>query len=225
MCASPDRTRPARQHRGSGSSSAGTQGRPRRTSRASSERRRCFLPRTATRFMVSQGFGRTATRGPLPALLELVASWGPDVVVHESHDFAGAFAAECHGIAHVRVAPGLASSEDETLSLVSGPLAELRFELGRPADPDGAPAPYRRSASCRRRSSRTAVPRAPLPDGAARHLVAGEHGPVRVRDLRVRRRVARLLPRAVQRRLPRLGRSPRSRACHHRRRRRCRGAR
>ena len=69
-------------------------------------------------------------------VLEVVSDWQPDVVVRESQEYAGALAAERHGIPHVRVALGLASHEDETLSIVAATVDELRRELGLDGDPD-----------------------------------------------------------------------------------------
>jgi hypothetical protein len=59
-----------------------------------------------------------------------VSLWRPDVVVRESQEFAGCPAAERHGAPHARVALGVASSEQETLSLAAAPLDVLGDELG-----------------------------------------------------------------------------------------------
>jgi UDP:flavonoid glycosyltransferase YjiC (YdhE family) len=88
-------------------------------------------------YMVAEGFGRVATRTVLADVLQMTGAWRPDVVVRESQEFAGYVAAEHHGVPHVRIALGLASTERETAALVAGPVQELRAELGLPGDPDG----------------------------------------------------------------------------------------
>jgi UDP:flavonoid glycosyltransferase YjiC (YdhE family) len=85
--------------------------------------------------MMSEGFGDVAARAVLPGLLQLVGAWRPDVIVRESHEFAGALAAERHGIPAVRVALGLVSTEDELASLAAGAVDQLRGEIGLPTDP------------------------------------------------------------------------------------------
>jgi UDP:flavonoid glycosyltransferase YjiC (YdhE family) len=85
--------------------------------------------------MMAEGFGSVAAQAILPDLLTIVGSWQPDVVVHESQEFAAGLAAERHRVPHVRVALGLASTEDETLSLAAATLDELRAELGLARDP------------------------------------------------------------------------------------------
>ncbi len=85
--------------------------------------------------IVAEGFARICARVALPDMLRVVGAWRPDVVVRESQEFAACLAAERHGVPHVRVALGLASTEEETFSLAAGPVDELRAELGLPADP------------------------------------------------------------------------------------------
>jgi UDP:flavonoid glycosyltransferase YjiC (YdhE family) len=92
-------------------------------------------PRDGHARMMAKGFGSVAARAILADLLELVAGWQPNVVVHESQEFAAGLAAERHGVPHARVALGLASTEDETLSFAGAEVDELRAELGLPRDP------------------------------------------------------------------------------------------
>src|SRR3954468_12444139 len=80
--------------------------------------------------MIREGFGRAATRAALGDIMLLVGAWQPDVVISESQELAGALAAERHGIAHVRVALGLASTDRQTRALMAPALDELRAELG-----------------------------------------------------------------------------------------------
>jgi UDP:flavonoid glycosyltransferase YjiC (YdhE family) len=86
--------------------------------------------------MMAEGFGRVATRAALTDLLQMVGAWRPDVVVRESQEFAGAVAAERHGVAHARVALGLARTEADTLAFAAAAVDEVRAELRLPADPD-----------------------------------------------------------------------------------------
>jgi UDP:flavonoid glycosyltransferase YjiC (YdhE family) len=85
--------------------------------------------------IVTDGFGRLATRASLPGALQIVGAWRPDAVVRESHEFAGYLAAERHGVPHARVALGLASTENEALALVAAGLDDERAALGLPPDP------------------------------------------------------------------------------------------
>ena len=87
--------------------------------------------------LMASGFGDLATRTALPSLVELAWRFGPDVIVRESHEFAGALAAELHGIPHVRVALGLSSTENELVRLAAGAVDAQRGTLGLPADPHG----------------------------------------------------------------------------------------
>jgi UDP:flavonoid glycosyltransferase YjiC (YdhE family) len=94
-----------------------------------------LAPAEGHALMMAEGFARTATRALLPDLLRLVEASRPNLLVHESQEFAAALAAELHRIPHARVGLGLAAAEDELLSLAAGPLDVLRAELGLPADP------------------------------------------------------------------------------------------
>jgi UDP:flavonoid glycosyltransferase YjiC (YdhE family) len=85
--------------------------------------------------MMSEGFASIAARAILADLLEIAGSWRPEVIVRECQEYAGALAAERHGIPHVRVALGQTAQEEETLSVAAGPVEALRAELGLPADP------------------------------------------------------------------------------------------
>jgi len=87
--------------------------------------------------MMSEAFGSIATRAVLSDIVRIVEEWRPDLVLRESQEYAGALAAELHGIPHVRVALGLVAQERETLALAAGPVDSVRGELGLPADPAG----------------------------------------------------------------------------------------
>jgi UDP:flavonoid glycosyltransferase YjiC (YdhE family) len=56
-------------------------------------------------------FARLDATAALPRVREAITAFRPDVVVHESAEFAGPVAAELHGVPHARVAIGLATME------------------------------------------------------------------------------------------------------------------
>jgi len=87
--------------------------------------------------VIADGFAAIGARAALPAALDVIARWRPDVVVRESYDFAGALAAELHGVPCVRIALGPASTEAWVIDLAAGAVDEIRTELGLPPDPDG----------------------------------------------------------------------------------------
>jgi UDP:flavonoid glycosyltransferase YjiC (YdhE family) len=87
--------------------------------------------------IIRDGFVGLGARTALPDVLAIVESWQPDLVVRESYELAGAIAAELYRIPHALVTLGLASTEDWVRGLAAGPVAELRRELGLPADRAG----------------------------------------------------------------------------------------
>ena len=87
--------------------------------------------------MMAHGFACVAARTILADLVELVGAWQPDIVLHESQEFAAGLAAERHDVPHARVALGLSSTEEETFSLVAAEVDGLRVALGLPRDPHG----------------------------------------------------------------------------------------
>jgi UDP:flavonoid glycosyltransferase YjiC (YdhE family) len=92
----------------------------------------------AAKIAVTDVFGRLRGGAMLPGLLDLVAGWRPDVVIHEITEVAAVAAAERHGIPHVRLGIGLVMNEHWGLELMNPPLDELRARLGVRADPSGA---------------------------------------------------------------------------------------
>jgi len=82
-------------------------------------------------------FGRLRGRAALPAMLDAVSGWAPDVVVHEISELAGVAAAERHGVPHVRIGIGLAVGEHWGMAPMNEALEDLRADLGVPADPSG----------------------------------------------------------------------------------------
>jgi UDP:flavonoid glycosyltransferase YjiC (YdhE family) len=85
------------------------------------------------RIVVTEIFGRLYTRAALPAMLEAVDGWRPDLVLRESAEFSSSLAAEVHGVPQARVSV-LLGQEEGFLGYVPGVLGELRAELGLPPD-------------------------------------------------------------------------------------------
>ena len=81
----------------------------------------------ANAVVIGEVFGRLGAGAALPGVEAMIESWRPDVVVRESYEFASVVAAERAGIPHVRVATGLASTEEWVLGHAGKqPVAEIR---------------------------------------------------------------------------------------------------
>ena len=96
------------------------------------EQVRALSPEAANELMMRDLFGRIRGGAALPAMLEAVAGWGPDIVLHEISELAGPAAADRYGVAHARVGIGLAIGallHDRTYQrragLVAADIAEL----------------------------------------------------------------------------------------------------
>lgn len=87
--------------------------------------------------MIGAFFAGIDVRAALPALRAIVRDWSPDVIVHESFDFAGALAGELDGIPVVRVGLGVEAFDDHAIGLAAGSVDEARSRLGLVADPAG----------------------------------------------------------------------------------------
>jgi UDP:flavonoid glycosyltransferase YjiC (YdhE family) len=83
---------------------------------------------------LSAVFAHADARVALPGLLETIEAWRPDVVLSESTEFAGALAAELHGIAHARVPLALLTVEEWALGVTAQALDEVRARAGLPPD-------------------------------------------------------------------------------------------
>jgi UDP:flavonoid glycosyltransferase YjiC (YdhE family) len=77
----------------------------------------------ANAVIISEVFARLDAGAALPRAREAVATWRPDVVLHESAEFAGPIAATEHGVPHARVGIGL------------GVVERLMWELAQPCLP------------------------------------------------------------------------------------------
>jgi UDP:flavonoid glycosyltransferase YjiC (YdhE family) len=84
----------------------------------------------AAKIAVTDVFGRLRAGAMLPGLVDLVAGWRPDAVIHEITEVAGVAAAERHGVPHVRLGIGLVMNQHWGLDLLNPPLDELRARLG-----------------------------------------------------------------------------------------------
>jgi UDP:flavonoid glycosyltransferase YjiC (YdhE family) len=84
----------------------------------------------ANLIMLRDGFLGIYPRGALPAMLEVVENWRPDVIVRESAEFASLVAAERFGIPHVEVRIGLGSVDRLLRPLAVEPLRALLDAAG-----------------------------------------------------------------------------------------------
>ena len=87
--------------------------------------------------VVGELFTRLDGRAGYPDVLAACDRWRPDLVMHETTEFAGYLAAERRGIPHARVGLVLGSSEEMVSAVVPPVLDDLRNELGLAADPIG----------------------------------------------------------------------------------------
>jgi UDP:flavonoid glycosyltransferase YjiC (YdhE family) len=101
-------------------------------------------PEEANAVVVGEIFGRLAATAALPGVEAMLRAWRPGLIVRESYEFASVVAAEQAGIPHVRVATGLASTEDWLLGYVPAaiPIETIRtsplMSFTPPALDDGA---------------------------------------------------------------------------------------
>ena len=93
-------------------------------------------PEEANEVVVGEIFGRLNTTAALPRLRAVFEEWRPDVVVRDPNEYGAALAAELGGIAHARVAIGLASTEELALGIAAGAIDAIRRAEGLPPDPD-----------------------------------------------------------------------------------------
>ena len=94
-----------------------------------------YLPRAeANRLVIAEIFARLDAQAALPGLIDILASWRPDIVVREPCEFASLVAADSAGIAQVQVAIGMYRFGSGFAAVVAEPLAELSNLAGLPAD-------------------------------------------------------------------------------------------
>jgi UDP:flavonoid glycosyltransferase YjiC (YdhE family) len=88
----------------------------------------------ANMIMLRDGFLGIYPRAALPAMLEHVDRWRPDVIVRETAEVASLVAAERHAIPHVEVAIGLRAFSRTLSGVASEPLAALFEGADVPTD-------------------------------------------------------------------------------------------
>jgi len=85
-------------------------------------------------FVVEQIFAGACVRAALPALLEHVEAWRPDVIVREAMEFAGLLAGEQTLVPTVRVAISIETQLEGLIAPLVAALNEHRTKLGLPVD-------------------------------------------------------------------------------------------
>src|SRR5215218_4627950 len=94
-------------------------------------------PEEANRIVVGDLFAGVHGRAAMPGVMAAVAEWLPDVVLHETCEFAGALTAERAGLPSVRVAVHHAELEGHVARLAAPEVDRLRAEHRLAPDPDG----------------------------------------------------------------------------------------
>src|SRR5215218_3065857 len=94
-------------------------------------------PEEANRIVIGELFAGVYARAALPGVIGAVAEWRPDVLMHETCEFAAALVAEQAALPSVRVAVHMASLEAYIARFAAGDVDELRVMLGLDPDPDG----------------------------------------------------------------------------------------
>ena len=160
--------------------------------------------------MIREVFGRIDAQAGLPAVMETVERWRPDVVLRESAELASLAAAERAGVPHVHVCIGMHEVGDQLrrrgrrAAGGAGPAGRARRRAGRPRRwrprpcsarcPRPSTTPLARS---RPRPRRTCASTSPHPRRAPRPCpTVGRPRPAAgLRDVRLGHRVARPLRR------------------------------
>src|SRR5215218_593858 len=95
-------------------------------------------PDEANRIVIGELFAGTYARAALPGVIGAVAEWEPDVLMHETCEFAAALVAERAALPSVRVAVHMAALEEYIARFAAAEVDGLRAEQGLESDPDGA---------------------------------------------------------------------------------------
>lgn len=91
----------------------------------------------ANSIVIGELFAGVYGRAALPGVMAAVAEWLPDVIMHESCEFAGPLVAERAGLPSVRVAVHMASLEGYIARFAARDVDALRAEHGLAPDPGG----------------------------------------------------------------------------------------
>ena len=94
-------------------------------------------PDEANAIVVGELFAGTHARAALPGVMAAVAEWQPDVLVHETCEFAAALVGERAALPSVRVAVHMASLERYIAHFAAAEVDALRALLKIDRDPDG----------------------------------------------------------------------------------------
>jgi len=110
---------------------------PAALSDAVSARAHAVGPDEANRIVIGELFAGTYARAALPGVMGAVAEWQPDVLMHESCEFAAALVAEQAALPSVRVAVHMTALEAYIARFAAADVDALRVMLGLEPDPDG----------------------------------------------------------------------------------------
>ena len=94
-------------------------------------------PDEANRIVVGELFAGVHARAALPGVVGAVAEWQPNVLMHETCEFAAALVAEQAALPSVRVAVHMASLEAYIARFAASDVDALRVMLGLEPDPHG----------------------------------------------------------------------------------------
>ena len=92
----------------------------------------------ANRIIVGELFAGVHGRASIPGVMNAVAEWEPDVLLHETCEFAAALVAERAALPSVRVAVHMASLERYIAEFAAAEVDAIRGEQGLDRDPSGA---------------------------------------------------------------------------------------
>ena len=151
----------------------------------------------ANRIIVGELFAGVHARASLPGIMGAVAEWQPDVLMHETCEFAAALVAERAALPSVRIAVHMAELERYIAEFAAADVDEIRAEQRLDPDPDGLRLLGGRSVTLTppaldggRRAGHFREPHAPLMappgpwDGDVRPLVYVSYGTVARRATR-----------------------------------------
>jgi len=91
----------------------------------------------ANAIILGELFAGIDARAAMPGVMSAVAEWLPDVIVHETCEFAGALTAERAGLPSIRVAVHTEALERYIARFAARQVDELRAEQDLAPDPDG----------------------------------------------------------------------------------------
>jgi UDP:flavonoid glycosyltransferase YjiC (YdhE family) len=94
-------------------------------------------PEGIRRVSVADLFADACAGAALPGLLESIEHWRPSIVLSESFEYAGALAAEKHGVPFVRIAICARGAELDNDGLASEAVDRHRGQIGLEPDPTG----------------------------------------------------------------------------------------